>query len=199
MSGDNNPSFAFFDGHNKAVAEHVAKYGLPWNSRLPFLQIIEELAGYFRANESESTQLTTKGGSRFIWNGMVSLRLDRDSISVSSKEHFSIDAGNPEVSASAKRASQLRLFVNYGDSTSTPIISYHPPKFVPAELGVGLWIFQHAKSVQYLPGPVDSHLVIFRFSDYAPHDFLRPPPTGERFVALDTQLCQWIPEVIVEI
>jgi hypothetical protein len=198
LGGDNNPPLSYFDGHNSAISEYVAASGLPWNSRLPFLYIAEDLEGYFRSNEADSIRVTANGVSRSIWNCIVSLRLEPNLLAISFDERVSGDRGKPHIEPLTKKVFASNPCSFDGDWIIPPVNSNNPLSYRPGEWSIVPGIFRGPKLVQCLPGPLNSHLFIFRFSDFAPHEYSRPPPTGENFLLLDTQLWLWIPGRIVE-
>jgi hypothetical protein len=50
-----------------------------------------------------------------------------------------------------------------------------------------------AQQIECLPAPLGSHLVVFRFSAITRTTLLPYQGSGEEFLALDTQIADWLP------
>jgi hypothetical protein len=72
-----------------------------------------------------------------------------------------------------------------------------PPLLKPGVESVWLRWFDHAACIECVPAPAGSHLVVFRFSRFAPRSWQRRE-TGDVFAALDKQLADWLPGKLSE-
>lgn len=58
MAGDAGPDIEWLVGFNLGVRLQIAQHGLPWNSRLASLDVLADLAAYFRNHEAETVELS---------------------------------------------------------------------------------------------------------------------------------------------
>src|SRR6266436_5461694 len=61
LSGDSSHDHEWFRGYNRAISPYVEQYGLPWNSRLTSLDVLEDLHRYFHREGSEAVVLELHG------------------------------------------------------------------------------------------------------------------------------------------
>jgi len=187
LLGDCGVDQEWMCGFNRAVKAHVTEHGLPWNSRLSSLNILADLPAYFRQHAHQAARLQLEG-SPFTPPGFeYSLCLERKQADLCVK----IEAKTLFVPPRTSRGGLIGFRMN----PLPPSMPYISLKF-GREL-VSLRWFSQATCIEYVPAPANSHLVVFRFSQFAPspwqHDNIREDfATLEDFAALDTQLADWI-------
>ncbi len=186
MAGDAGPDIDWICGFNRGVFAHVEEHGIPWNSRLSSLPILSSLPDYFRREASQSTRLELKG-TPFKPNGFgFALSLEDGSMGASVQLKTESLFQDPKIVPGAMMA-----YRTGPPPESAPTVPL-PPSLRPGTDSVWLGFFDDAQCVECVPAPLGSYLVVFRFSDFAPSSWRRRE-VKESFVALDTQLADWVP------
>jgi hypothetical protein len=172
-------------GFNRGVIAHVEEHGLPWNSWLSSLAILSDLPDYFRREASQAARLALKGTS-FKPDGFgFALSLEDGSMGVSVQLETESLFEDPEIVIHAMMPYRI-----------TPPRACAPtgarlPSLRPGRRSIRLR-YDDAQCVECVAGPLGSHLVVFRFSDFAPSPWGRRE-AKEVLLALDTHFADWVP------
>jgi hypothetical protein len=183
-------------GFNRGVAAHLKKHGPAWNSRQSSLKILANLRRYFRRHAARSVRLEM-GGEPFRPEGYeFTLTLmekeneeefQRPSVKLETSSLFHDPAGIMSEAMWPFRSGPPRMI--------KPSVR-QAPLLRAGTKEVWLRFFSHTRYVECVPAPPGSHLVVFRFSDFAAVKWKLQ--AEEWFAALDTQLGDWLPGCLLQ-
>jgi len=186
LAGDCVFDMAWLIGFNKGVLANIERFGLPWNSRLNFLNILKDPGSYFNPESARSRRLSVDG--QIVSFDELGLALFYGEGEEGHSLYFEAQSlfHDPGVVRGAMEAYRS------GPPNSAIPESPHPPSLRPGKKSVFNWYFSEDKCVEFLPGPKDSHLLVFRSSEQAPNN-VQGKAIENSFAVLDTQLGTWIP------
>jgi len=198
LFGDAAPNEEWMIGFNRGVLVHIEQFGPIWNSRIASIQILLDLPEYFRQHVSKAKLLKVNGPPLELYHSGCRLNL------VEEKEHAFIMLEAQSLFKDPKIVNDVMSAYRSGPPQASIPTTPQLPLLGPGKELVSLWVFADARSIECLPGPVGSHLVIFRFSGIPQYSLLSlirqicTSPAGEVFIALDIQLHCWIPGQLVD-
>ena len=167
QGGDSNPDIEWMCGFNRGVKEYVRQCGLPWNSRLPSLDILSDLAAYFHRRAPEAVRLQAKGADFRPEGFGFALTLDHGSMGVSVKLQGDNLFKDPHTVPGAMMA--YRSGPPPASRPTTP----SPPAVAPGTELVWLRWFDGARRVDCLPARLGSQR-----HNIAPLRHIREGPDG---------------------
>jgi hypothetical protein len=200
LCGDAGPDREWIRGFNQSVWAHIEQNGLPWNSRQSSLELLSDLAGYFRRQASQANRLRVNGEAFAPTGFGFSLSL------VSGSGGVCLLLEGESLFRDPQTVPGAMLAYRSGPKPHSAPATPQPPALQPGRERVSLGWFRQAACIECLPAPPGSHLVVFRFSDFGRIPwraseallFVAGDPDSssaatEAFLALDTQLHEWIP------
>lgn len=159
-------------GHNQGVRDFIQQYGLPWNSRLPWIKEIQKPGTYFSDRRQKAKWF------RLILNGAAAQSDDKATL-ISLRSLGGISTAVLRVS-STKYWSRMQhsRSAQVAEPASLPVPS-QPCAEQPVIRDIRLWIHDRAQECDLLWGPEGSELVFFRFG-------------SKSFGVLDLPLGEWL-------
>ena len=187
------------EGHNQGVRETIKEYGLPWNSRKPWLKEIRNPEEYFlqQAEKSPPFLLRIGGAPATSSDGTTVISFETEAIPSHPgfrRPSLKVTSSKLWCGESFEDLEQYRQFKSappmHGAAfTTLPRLQLPKPasrsiSLIPSEY----WNRHDAATVELVFGPAGSELAFVRF-----HEF-KPPmkEVAEVFGVLDLQLVEWI-------
>ncbi|HMP08621.1 MAG TPA: hypothetical protein PJ982_19920 [Lacipirellulaceae bacterium] len=177
---------ARMNGYNQGVLDYINRHGMSWNSRLRSLHILANPSGFFEVLSEKAVSLVVNGPECLFEPVQATLSLV--------ESHCGPAVRLKATSLFQKLEDPESFEVLHPKDWWRRLVIAPPPLWYPGPGSKDIQSYRSdlTRNVTCIPGPQDSHLVIFRH-DSRESAQGNPAPGGISFEILDTQLGKWLP------